>query len=355
ARADGLLLLIAILLFLWWCSIILAPLHSMLHVSPITYHAPRSTPYALRLTFFLILGYLVVMLPWFIRNWQVIGTILPATGSQTIWLIGYDDLFSYGRDLSPQTFLAQGFGPIWRGRWWALTVNLQTVLAVWGMIFLAPLALSGGWYLRRHALVQLSGLYALLLFGVMTLVFAFPGARGGLFHSGAALLPFIYATAVVGLDVAVDWVAARRLHWEAGLAKKVFGASLVVMAVALSGFIYTNRVLKNNAWNSADLLYPTLAEWVSSHDPHAIVMINNPPAYRYHGGGLSVAVPNEDLTVTLQAARRYSVDYLILEPNHPAPLDQVYAQPLAQPGLDLVKVFAAGSGHEVYVFKIIEP
>ena len=127
------------------------------------------------------------------------------------------------------------------------------------------------------------------------------------------------------------------------------------MAIALSSFIYYNRVLKNNAWNSADTLYATLVEWVSSRDPDAVVMINNPPAYRYHGGGLSVVVPNENLAVTLQVARRYGVDYLILDPNHPVPLDQVYDQPLIQPGLDLVKVFAEGSGQEVYVFKIIKP
>ena len=184
ARADGPLLLIAILLFLWWHFIFGTE-------SPSTPHPSRSTLHALRFTFFLILGYLLVMLPWFMRNWQVTGALLPAAGSQTIWLTGYDDLFSYGRELSPRTFWAQGLGPIVQGRWWAFTANFQTVLAVWGMIFLAPLVVVGGWHLRRRWLIQLVGLYALLLFIVMTLIFAFPGARGGLFHSGAALLPFL--------------------------------------------------------------------------------------------------------------------------------------------------------------------
>lgn len=310
---------------------------------------------ALRLTFYLLLGYLLLMSPWFVRNWQVAGTILPAAGSQTIWLTGYDELFGYGREFSPQTFLAQGPGPVLRGRWWALTINLQTVLAVWGMIFLAPLAAIGGWQLRRRPLLQLAGLYGLLLLGAMTVVFAFPGARGGLFHSGAALLPFIYAAASAGLETAVDWAAARRQHWDSQAAKRVFGVSLVVMAVALSGFIYYNRVLKNDAWNSSDLQYATLAGWMASHDSEATVMLNNPPAYRYHGGGLSVVVPNENLDVTLQVAQHYGVDYLILDRNHPAPLAAVYNQPLAQPGLDLVKTFAGGTGHEIYVFKIVEP
>ncbi|GIK41671.1 MAG: hypothetical protein BroJett011_55040 [Chloroflexota bacterium] len=336
ARADGPLLLSAIiLLFL--------------------YYARRSTPDALRFALPLLLGYLVIMTPWFIRNWQVIGTPLPSAGSQTIWLANYDELFSYGRELSAQTFFAQGLGPVLQGRWWALTINLQTVLAVWGLIFLAPLVLMGGWQLRHHLLMQLAGLYALLLFLVMTLVFAFPGARGGLFHSGAALLPFIYAAALTGLDSAVDWAAARRRHWDASLAKQFFGLGLVIMAVALSGFVYYGRVLKNDAWNKADALYPTIAAWVARQNPSATVMIGNPPAYRYHGGGLSVIVPDENIETTLQAAKQYHVDFLILDQNHPAPLAEIYTETVTHPGLTLVQTFTDESGSPVYIFKLDHP
>jgi hypothetical protein len=184
----------------------------------------------------------------------------------------------------------------------------------------------------------------------MTLIFAFPGARGGLFHSGAALLPFIYATAIVGLDNATDWLAAYRRHWDARLAKQVFSVGLVVMAVGLSSFIYYRRVLKNNTWNNADSLYPTIAGWVAQENPAATVMINNPPAYRYHGGGLSVVVPNENVETTLQAAYRYQVDYLILERNHPAPLDGIYKQTDMHPRLSLIKTF-----EDIYIFEIVQP
>jgi hypothetical protein len=309
----------------------------------------------LRFTLYLVLGYILVMFPWFLRNWQVVGTPLPTTGSQTIWLATYDDLFSYGRTLSPRTFWAQGFGFILQGRWWALTTNLQTVLAVWGMIFLAPLVVAGAWQLRRHLLIQLAGLYALLLFVVLTVVFAFPGARGGLFHSGVALLPFIYATAVIGLAGIIDWVAARRRRWDVRVAKQFFGVGLGLMAILLSSFIYYRSVLKNSTWNNADRLYPAVAAWIAQQDPTVTVMIGNPPAYRYHGGGLSVVVPNENIEITLQAARQYQVDYLILDRNHPAPLDEIYDNPTGHPTLSLVHTFGQGTDNEIYVFKIIQP
>ena len=348
ARADGPLLLLVIILI-----ILLHSTRSTRQTPRTTHYAPHITYCVVRSIFVLLLGYLLIMLPWFIRNWQAIGSPLPAAGSQTMWLTGYDDLFSYQRDLSAQTFFAQGFAAVIRGRWWAFTTNLQTVLAVWGMIFVLPLTVIGVWHLRRHVLIQLTGMYAGLLFIALTFIFAFPGARGGLFHSGAALLPFIYGAAVVGLDKAVDWVAARRRGWRAQSAKRVFGAGLVVMAIALSSFIYYQRVLKNNTWNTTDSLYPAIAVWVSAQNPTATVMIGNPPAYRYHGGGLSVIIPNENLNTTLQAASEYQVDFLILDSNHPAPLTEVYDNPTAFPTLRLAQTFGEGEGGKIYVFEVI--
>ncbi len=328
-RADGVLLLAAIELYFAWKFI------------RNTQHATRNklqiTNYELRILVLPLLGYLLVMLPWFWRNWQVAGAVLPVAGSQTIWLASYDDLFSYGREHSPATLFAAGLGPVLAGRWWALLVNLQTVLAVWGMVVLLPLALVGGWHLRQRGPVQLAALYAGLLLAVMTLVFPFPGARGGLFHSGAALLPMIYATAAIGLEVAVGWVAARRRGWRANSARQVFAVGLVAIAVTLSLFLYNQRVLKNNAWNSADDAYPAIAAWVAAHDATAVVMIGNPPAYRYHGGGPSVVVPNENLEITRQAARRYGVRYLVLDSNRPAPLAEVFARPELAAGLTVVE------------------
>jgi hypothetical protein len=113
--------------------------------------------------------------------------------------------------------------------------------------------------------------------------------------------------------------------------------------------IYYQRVISGNAWNKADRVYPAIVGWVSSQNPGAMVMINNPPAYRYHGGGFSVVVPNEDIDTTLQVAQRYQVNYLVLDPNHPAPLADIYDQMLMHPQLSLVKTFDG-----VHIFEIIQ-
>ncbi len=330
ARADGLLLLVAIIFIYLTRSL----------------NKQRG-----RDIFYLCLGYFITITPWLIRNELVTGSPLSVAGSQTIWLTHYDDLFSYGRELSARTFLAQGWTAILQGRWWALTINLQRLLAEWLMIFLLPLLLVGLWQGRRQPLVQLGCLYAMLLFGVMTFIFAFPGARGGLFHSGAALLPFIYSVAMLGLNESVEWAAARRRQWNIPLAKITFGAGVIVLAMALSGYVYYRSVLKNNAWNNADRDYPTIAAWVNAQNPNAMVMIGNPPAYRYHGGGLSVVVPNENLTTTLRVIQRYQVDYLILDSNRPTPLAEVYSQTVTCSALSLVQTFGQ-TGQKIYLFAV---
>ncbi|OQY30591.1 MAG: hypothetical protein B6243_10075, partial [Anaerolineaceae bacterium 4572_5.2] len=83
---------------------------------------------------FFILAYLLTMLPWLIRNLNVIGTPLPSGGSKTIWLQSYADIFSYNKDLSLQSYLAWGWGNILQSKLWAISINLQTLIAVIGLI-----------------------------------------------------------------------------------------------------------------------------------------------------------------------------------------------------------------------------
>lgn len=327
-RADGGLILLSIALF-------------------ITVRHRRS---AGRILLILMLGYILIMAPWFVRNWQVIGRPLSTTGTQTIWLTHYDDLFSYGKTLSPNLFFAQGTEVIIDQKLWALSTNFQRVLAEWFMIFLLPLALIGVWKLRHHPLMQLSGLYAMLLFIAMTFIFTFPGVRGGLFHSAGALLPFIYGASVVGFETLIDWLAARRRGWNAALAKQVFGVGLISLAAIVSSFAYFQKI---QTWNNSHPTYPLIVEWLGLQGGQAMVMVSNPPMYRQYDGGLSLVIPNEDIETTFQVMQTYQATYLILEADHPAPLNRLYEQPDHTPYFTLVEVFGDDGG--TYLFEMVTP
>jgi hypothetical protein len=300
-------------------------------------------------------GYLLVMLPWFARNWMVVGTPLPTAGVQTLWLTTYDDLYAYGRAASLPAYLSWGWGNILHSKLEATWLDAQTVVAVLGMIFLAPLAAIGAWRLRGHDLFRLAGGYGLALFLAMSLAFTFPGPRGGLFHSGAALLPFVYAAALVGLDGAVEWVAARRRTWNAPAARQVFGAGLVALAVLVSAFVYDRGVVSSTRWRMPDGTYTQLAAWLAAQgEPDALVMVGDPTGYWYVSGGPSIAVPNEPPETTLAAANRYGARYLVLDAGRPAPLAGLYAGESVYPRLQPVHTFTDSAGQPVVVFRIGE-
>jgi hypothetical protein len=189
----------------------------------------------------------------------------------------------------------------------------------------------------------------------MTLVFTFPGPRGGLFHSGAsgaALLPFIFTAAAVGLDVLIEWVAARRQGWDARLAKQVFGIGVVGLALLMSGFLYYQKVVVEPSAREGAATYSELVDWLEAEGQgEVVVMVGDPPSYWYHGGGPSIAVPNEPVEIVLTVADRYGARYLVLDHNRPDPLASIYEEEETYPRLRLVETLS----DDIRVYRITPP
>jgi hypothetical protein len=295
-RADGLLLLLT-----GWAAV-LWPFYRL----PEQRQAEGGVLRRAQAGFWLTLAYGLVMLPWFVRNLNAVGTPLPVGGAQGVWFTEYNDLFSYPAAAGPQVFFADGLGLLLRSRWEALLSNLGTLVAVEGLIVLAPLMLVGLWRRRGQPFLRGFWVYAVGLHLAMTLVFPYPGMRGGLFHSVAALLPWWMALGAVGLDDVVDWAARRRRNWNARMAKRVFSGALVVFAVALSASV----ALPVREYDPLPLLHQALQARVPAD---ARVMINDPSALFHYTGLGGVVLPNEAPPVILDIARQYDVDYLVLE------------------------------------------
>lgn len=282
-----------------------------------------------RSTIAAVLAYLLVMAPWFVRNISVLGTPLPLGGTDTIWMRSYDDLVRYPPGSSPADFLAWGIGPILRSRWTALLNNFGTLIAVETWVVLGPLALSGAWQLRGRAVVRCVAAYALLLHLVMTFVFAFPGYRGGLFHSAAALMPFWAAVTPVGLETTVAW-AARRRRWRYTEARRVFSTAAVVLAFTLSVGLLHSRL---GNWNTNAEGYRELLGMLPAD---AVVMINDPPALYYHTGLAGVVVPNTSPDVVPEIAARYGVTHLLLDVDRTRPFTGLFLGQETRPYLRLL-------------------
>jgi hypothetical protein len=294
-------------------------------------HAPRGTRssvcrvHVCRLSFvhlsFLILGYLLVMAPWFARNLAVIGTPLSPAGAKTLWLRSYDDLFSYQRDLSLRSYLEWGGLNILRSKAWALGVNGARFLAEDCLVFLLPFVLVGLVRLRHRFSFVLPTIYLILIYLAHSLAFTFPGPRGGFFHATTPTLPFLFVAGVEGLEAAVRW-AVRRRQWDRRQAQIVFATAAVLAAVALSAY---TTVPKLSIWQDADQVYLEIGAWLAQQGARGeTVMVGNPPAFWYHTGYPAIVLPNAGVETLLAVMERYGADYVILDPNRPETLAELY-------------------------------
>lgn len=314
----------------------------LLALFAISFQKPASrssffTFFVLRITF-CILGYLLIMSPWLMRNMAVFATPLAPGGSRTLWLTGYDQLFAY--PASQLTFTAwwqSGLAEILKARLWALGLNLESVFAVQGNIFLLPFILIGLWQIRRDGRLRLAVLAWGLTLAMMTLVFPFAGARGGFFHSGAALQPFWWAVAPVGLARAIAW-GARLRGWPEIQAFTVFSAGVVGIAGLLTTLIVQGRVIGQfngePAWGWEAYAYSQIERFLDMQGApvEAVVIVANPPGYYLASGRPAIAIPDGDKQTVLEVAGRYGGRYLILEKGGlPRSLEALYARPDRDP------------------------
>ena len=294
-----------------------------------------------------LVGYLLVMGPWFARNLSIFGTPLAPGGSKMLWLTSYDQLFAFpASQLTLTAWWHSGLAAILNARVWSLGLNLATTLTVQAEVFLLPLIGLGFWHLRKDRRVQLAGLAWLLTFGAMTVVFPFAGARGGFFHSGAALQTVWWALSPVGLEQVLQW-GRRKRGWNTAQAGTVFRMALIGLAVLITAVIVWSRVIGGNAdpanqqsssqaWGQENYAYSQVNKYLvlQGAAPEDTIMVANPPGFYLASGNPSIAVPDGDINTVLAAARQYHALYLVLEDGSvPADLLPVYENPNGQMNL----------------------
>lgn len=292
-----------------------------------------------------VVGYALAMLPWYLRNLAVFGSIQPTSGTSMLWLVKYNDMFLYPSPLSAGRYFAAGWGAILAGKWKALYTNILEIIGVQSVIFLGPLALVGLIPRWRQRWLLPPLLYGVALFAAMTFAFSFQGMRGGWVHSAAALPPFIMGAAAVGLDGAVRWVAARRRTWRADQAWRVFGVGSLVMALAVTAVSTYNRVIKND--RSVFEAYAEIGEVIDAR-----VMVNNPPGYYTMTGKSAIPLTSGGEDMLLRAVDAYGASYLILDENVSDHLEPLYKNGPASPRIERIGTYGSAD-NPVYLYRIL--
>ncbi len=298
ARSDGLLWLALTFLFTVWC----------------VRDEKKSFLDLIRFGLPALIGFLLIMGPWYLRNFNVYGSLMSPGSGRALWLTTYDETFIYpASKLTMQSWLASGWEAILQVRLWALWNNLQTMFAAQGHIILFPFILAGMWSFRRERRVRLGFTAWMTLFVVLSLAFPFAGVRGSFFHAGAALQPLFWSLAPLGLESVVAW--ARSRGWFTRQAQVVFRVALVQIVILLSVYLVWVRVFQKG-WDEGELSYPAVEKYLVAQGiaPSEPVMVLNSPGYYLMTLRPAVVQPYGDAQTLLAAARRYDVKYLAFEP-----------------------------------------
>ncbi len=302
-------------------------------------------------------AYFAVMSPWFLRNLQTWGSLMPPGGSRTLWLTDYNQTFLYpAGQLSFSTWWSSGLSNILQVRLDALWLNLKTLLAVQGSVILLPLMFIGLWRLRKNLVVQVGTIMWLLYFLLLTLVFPFSGSRGGFFHSGAAVQPMLWGAAAVGFSAIIDWGCQKR-GWSKTRAWRVFSAGLIIILAVMTGFLALERTVRTSpgieSWSAGAERYQAVETWLRSQGGEgSIVMVNNPPGYYVAGRRAAIVIPLGELDTVLEVARKFGAEYLVLEQNTTPQLKDLYQSPRTLAGLTYLTTM---DGAEIFRFEIQSP
>ena len=227
----------------------------------------------------------------------------------------------------------------------ALSLALQTFVAVTGLtvftVFFVWAWVRLGRAERTKRFIRPFTWYTFVLYGMIIFVFTFPGQRGSLLHSSTALWPWSMALAAVGIDLAVDWVAARRSAWRPEPAKRFFAGVFVLLVFVVSFAVSTRQPLQTEQ----AAIYRQVGELIP---PGTVVMTGDPPGLYYHTRLPVIATPNEPPETLLQVAAQFHAGYLLFDVDHPAPLDDLYDEKIALP--ELQKIHDFGDGFVLYQF-----
>ncbi len=304
----------------------------------------------------MLLGLVAGMAPWWWRNLVTVGSPFPPGASRVLWTLRYDELFAYPASLlTPGRWLAAGLPALTLARLQALGQNLLSLWVVNGLVFLLPLALWGGWNLRDRWPVRAVALYGFLLLFVMSLVFPFAGPRGGFLHSGMALMPFLWALTPLGLERFVDW-GSRRRGWRREQACRVFALATVGLAALITAGLFWSRVVgadpANPRWSSSQRTYRAVAVALRERSAQGPVAVNNPPGFYLASGLPAVVIPEGGIGALEVVVRRYRVEWVVLEANHPAGLEELYRQPERLPWLRPAGLLEDEQGNPVHLLRV---
>ena len=270
-----------------------------------------------------VVGFLVVMGPWWARQLLTFGSISPTSASgAALWLRDISEWNSITAHPTLSSYLAQGLGTIAAhdlgGLAWALG-NFAIFIC---SIVLVPFLVAGALARRRSFDFQPWFVYTFVAFAGATFVYPLHVPGGAFIHTAIGLAPHAAILSIEGVLLFVGGVARRRRRWDEGTAGTVFVWGIVAI-VAASSVVFARQA--QSGWDAVRGPRVELTSYLASSDgkvaQHEDRCGPRPPrlmsidagGFKYFTGRPGVVSPDDPLDTIESVATAYGVCWLVVE------------------------------------------
>lgn len=254
-------------------------------------------------------AFLLVLLPWALRNVAVFGTPMPSAGGHTLWITSYNEQFSIGHEVSLATYLDWGWANIIGSKLESLATLAGRTMVLMGGFLILPFV-GGLLAFRRRPDLAPFTVYFAVLFLLMGGLFTFHAPQSAWYHSAPAWLGFAYPVAIAGIAPTFTrlgrywrFLARRQTH------RFLAGVGLVA-AVVLSA---TGSLSLYGGWVSArDRDEAAASFFIERGLTEDVVMYRDAAALHLISGNPAIAIPYDLYPVIENVARAYGARWLVI-------------------------------------------
>ncbi|NSW51790.1 MAG: hypothetical protein HPY85_04750 [Anaerolineae bacterium] len=297
-------------------------------------------------------AYLLVMAPWYYRNFILFQSPGVNGSLRALFLTEYNELYQYpAGSITFSRWLESGFAAILHDRVRAAGLNFLSFLGVQNLVFLLPFTMVGLWNRRKEKITKIVLFSWSSIFLVMSVVFPYAGSRGGFFHSASAVQIWLFLYSMAGFKDLLRILKEKR-NWDSTQAKRILGTGFTIIFGVLSFILFINQLGGNPAidvsgWRDYDEQFRVVESkldnlGVSKSD---VIMVNDPPGYHAATERPCLAIPNGDESVLAKAMEDYHVEYLVLQQNHPEGLRAMYTEQESE----YFNILVRGEGYSIWV------
>ena len=280
----------------------------------------------------IVLGYFVVMSPWYIRNLSIFGSLFPNGSNLAILFTQYDDIFTFSAaKINLAAFLSTGAADILSVRLNSMWSNIKNLIGTAGEIILFPFIAVAFWKLRKNRLTQFALLMLLEIFILMSLVFSFAGARGGFIHSVSSLQCYFWGIAPIGFEEVIRKLATKR-KWKVERSIPLLGNTLLAVLALLSVGIFYSKVFQfdgsttKQVWDQNYYEFFKIGHYIDQIDPNdqTPIMVNDSPGFYVTTGRPAIQMTVGDLNDTISAMNKFHSHILIIGADQSPEYDNLY-------------------------------